>query len=255
MGGGGWYNVLLDKIRLTSQSIKGVLWYQGETDAWIPRNDHYEADLLQLIDSFRRDLGDTELPFIYVQIGRFPQRATADTIGGWEMLREAQRRVMSQRNNVYMVNAIDLPLDDTVHPSFEGQMRLGRRLAEVALSEVYHQTGHGHSIELTSIKAIHPESENPMVRLRFRGVSGRLRAPGRPTGFKLRPPLTGDTNPLRTVYRVDFDPTTPDSLIVGIWKPLEVGHRLIYGGGMDPYVNIVDEKDMPIPAFGPIEVK
>jgi hypothetical protein len=30
--------------------------------------------------------------------------------------------------------------------------------------------------------------------------------------------------------------------------------KLICGPGIDPYMNIVDDKDMPIPAFGPVEV-
>ena len=46
------------------------------------------------------------------------------------------------------------------------------------------------------------------------------------------------------------------AVLVGIFHPFQADRdRLIYGGGMDPYVNIVDEKDIPIPAFGPVEIQ
>ena len=35
---------------------------------------------------------------------------------------------------------------------------------------------------------------------------------------------------------------------------MEENTKLIYGGGQNPYINIVDDRDMPIPAFGPIDV-
>jgi len=38
------------------------------------------------------------------------------------------------------------------------------------------------------------------------------------------------------------------------FHPLKAPFRLIYGAGSSPYVNIVDDKDIPVPAFGPVDV-
>jgi hypothetical protein len=235
-----------------------VLWYQGESDAWSTdgKADRYEQAFLNLIDGIRRDIANPELPIIYVQLGHFALRADAKTSADWEKVRDVQRRVSDERKNVYMVSAIDLSTDDAIHLSFESQQRMGSRLAEVALTEVYHQPGHGKPIKLSSIAVIQPDSERPMIRVHFSGVTGHLKAAGPPTGFELRPSGPGG-DPLHMVYRVDFDPHDPAALIVGVFHPFKKGEvdELVYGSGMIPYVNIRDEKDMPVPAFGPIEVK
>jgi hypothetical protein len=116
-----------------------------------------------------------------------------------------------------------------------------------------------------------------MIRVCFKGVNGHLKAYGRPTGFELRavrpsedptraypqPPIADI--PMYVIYRVDFDPNDPAAVILGVFdnSPILLGKphslsepvSLVYGGGMNPYVNIVDEKDIPIPAFGPVEVR
>src|SRR5262245_57331890 len=138
----------------------------------------------------------------------------------WEIVREAQRQAAHRRKNVYLTSAIDLLTDDPIHVSYEGHERLGKRLAEIVGSSVNGLTGYGRPINLASVEVLQPEDERPMIRLRFSGVSGRLRAPGRAVGFELRP-TTPNTDPLRMVYRVDFDPDDPAVLLVGVWLPFK----------------------------------
>ncbi|HJT78947.1 MAG TPA: sialate O-acetylesterase [Gemmataceae bacterium] len=235
--------------------IKGVLWYQGETDAMLPETaEAYGDALVGLIDSLRRDTGDPALPFVCVQIGRYALRADDKTNRAWEKVREAQRLATHRRKGVYLVSAIDLLTDDPIHLSYEGQARLGKRIAEVVCSTVYKLPGHGKPIDLLSAEVLQPQNERPMIRLRFGGVTGRLRAAGRASGFELRQTTPG-SDVMRMVYRVDFDPTDPAALLVGVWRPFkQEKDRLIYGAGTNPYVNIVDEKDIPIPAFGPLDL-
>src|SRR5207253_7894817 len=105
---------------------------------------------------------------------------------------------------------------------------LGKRIAEVASSMVYRLPGHGKPIDLQSAEVLQPQNERPMIRLRFRGVTGRLRAAGRANGFELRRRPGSDV--MRMVYRVDFDPKDPAALIVGVWRPFkQEKDQLIYG--------------------------
>src|SRR5207247_7796767 len=125
--------------------------------------------------------------------------------------------------------AIDLTLDDPIHLGFEAYQRLGPRLAEIALTEAYQQSGHGAPIDLESVEVLQPENRRPMIRVRFSGVSGRLTAAGRPAGFVLRarrpsedpsrlyPQPPAPDVPLHTIYRVDFDPADPAAVILGIF--------------------------------------
>ncbi len=85
-------NTMVQEILDAVGPIKGVIWYQGETDALIPdAAEAYGDALLGLIDSLRHDTGDPDLPFVCVQIGRYAIRADDTTSLSWEKVREAQR--------------------------------------------------------------------------------------------------------------------------------------------------------------------
>jgi sialate O-acetylesterase len=271
---GSNYEAMIRRIAMVGGKIKGLVWYQGESDAMTPgAEDVYEAAILKLIDSVRNDTGLHELPILCVQLGRFVWNY--DSHGrGFEKIRDIQRRLPTMRPHVYTVSALDLPLEDAAHISFEGHQRLGRRLAELALSQVYGQADHGEGIGVKGIEILQPENRRPMVRVRFSGVSGRLKAAGLPTGFELRSklPAVEPVGPsaeaaMPIIYRVDFDPGDGSAVILGVFDnalinsggakfhALSEDFSLVYGGGSSPYVNMVDEKDMPVPAFGPIPAK
>jgi sialate O-acetylesterase len=259
------YNYMLERIQMAGGNIKGILWSQGEGDAcYDDKALTYEKAMLNFIDTLRQDVNKPDLPFLMVQTGRFSTAGSSQPGPAWEKVRDAQRRIAEQRKNVYVIGAIDLPLDDPIHISCEGHRRLGRRLAEIALTNVYRKTGHSNAIDIESVEYADPNKviappcfPKPIqFRIQFSGVSGRLTAAGRPTGFQLRNEATAKNVPM--FYRTDFDPQDPAAVILWVGlsaaPPPEPGLKLIYGGGMDPYVNIVDETDMPLPAFGPIDM-
>lgn len=178
---GSNYDSMIRRLRMVGGHIKGLIWYQGESDAMTDAGEEgYEAALLQMIDTLRKDLNQPDLPVLCVQLARFVWNYPSHD-RTFEKIREIQRRLPSLRSHVYTVPALDLPLEDAAHLSFEGQQRLGNRLAEVALHRVYNLADHAHGINLQSIEVLKPESYRPMVRVRFEGVSGRLTSGGLPT--------------------------------------------------------------------------
>jgi sialate O-acetylesterase len=273
---GKLYSHMLTLIRKSGGRPKGLIWYQGESDALTPgAAEHYHEALLAFFDGVRRDLHQPDLPIICVQTGRFayPYRSGEQS---WETVREAQRRATLERPCTYLVSSIDLMLEDDIHVGFEGYRRLAPRIAEVALSQVYGVSGHGAPIAFDSARLIAPESWRPMIRVRFRGVTGRLQAEGRPSGFEIRVPGPAEDPgahypappspdaPLYSVYRVDFDPSDPSAVILGLFDaaPILLGHHhplcgtlsVMYAPGLNPYANIHDARDMALPAFGPVSV-
>jgi sialate O-acetylesterase len=245
------YGSMYDRIQMVGGRIAGILWYQGESDAYPNAAPYYEKRFLDLIDAIRRNTNEPDLPFIYVQIGRYfyPDRANGKW---WEAIRETQRRVAGERRNVYMVSAVDAELGDGIHLSAQGQEQVGRRLAEVALTEVYHKPGHGTPIALKSIEVIGGETPTPEIHVKFSGVTGRLKAEGRPADFELR----SDDPPKRSpvIYRTDLDPDDPAGLIPRVNGAITGPTKLLYGSGMTPYMNLVDEANMALPAFGPLDL-
>jgi hypothetical protein len=126
-------------------------------------------------------------------------------------------------------------------------------LAEVALDKVYKVEGHATAIDYDSYEIL-PMMDvlHNTMRVRFKGVNGKLQAQGRASGFSLRSGKPGSDGPM--VFKVEFDPKDPSSVIVWYSKPIEKPVELYYGAGLDPYANIVDSKDMAVPAFGPIMI-
>ena len=252
-GGASLYGHMMDRIRAVGGKIKGVLWYQGESEGGSAETAAaFTPTFLNLVDSIRRDTGIPELPFIYVQISRY-ELENNNLAANWEVVREQQRLAAGQRKNLWVVPAIDLPLDDLIHIGTPGQERLGRRLAEVALTHVYGLEGRGRPLDLVSC-AVLPSTEvlHHSLRVKFSGVTGRLQAAGRPTGFELRSDDPNRDGPM--VYKVEFDPTDPAALIVWYTKAIKAPVRLYYGAGINPYVNLTDNLDMAVPAFGPIVI-
>jgi hypothetical protein len=57
------------------------------------------------------------------------------------------------------------------------------------------------------------------------------------------------------IYKIDFDAARPSAVILHSTGAPSQDLALYYGAGPAPHVNIVDDNDMPLPAFGPIAVR
>ena len=51
---------------------------------------------------------------------------------------------------------------------------------------------------------------------------------------------------------MEFDASTPNTAILRYARDRDRKVLLYYAAGAVPYVNIVDDNDMPVPAFGPV---
>ena len=247
------YGAMIGRIRQNNpEHLRGLLWYQGESEAMLGETDTYEDKLLNFIDQFREDAGIADLPVIMVQIGRM-NIENADMGRKWEAIREIQRRVPEKRENVYITTAIDLEYDDVVHLSTESNRILGRRLANLALSHVGGFPGYGKQIEVESMELVRdPETKSHCLKINYSGVSGALKAAGNPGTFQLR---FGDESRLfDVVSRVSLDPAFPHSVFLHLSRIPEEPAQLYCGPGIHPTMNITDSLDMPLPAFGPLRI-
>lgn len=126
----GLYHTMLSK--LIPFSIKGVLWYQGESDA----GDHafmYDKLLTALIECWREKWHD-DFPFLIVQLAPFGIWLDCDN-KGYTVVREKQALVAENVPDVYMASIMDLGCYYDIHP--KEKMEVGRRLALLARGHVY----------------------------------------------------------------------------------------------------------------------
>lgn len=119
---------------LIPYAMKGILWYQGESNS--ERARQYEALFPMLLDSWR-DRWKEELPFYYVQLAGYDGKESGSNIDqAWPHLRDAQRLLLTKRKQVGMVTAIDLGYPKEIHPPTKAE--IGHRLCRLALHDLYH---------------------------------------------------------------------------------------------------------------------
>ena len=106
--------------------IKGVLWYQGESNA--QNFTTHERLFKLLVEGWRRNWNDAELPFYYVQLSSMDRLP-------WQWFRDSQRRLQSELPHVAMAVSSDMGDSLNVHPT--RKQPVGERLARIALHNLY----------------------------------------------------------------------------------------------------------------------
>ena len=124
------YNAMIHP--LLNYTIKGALWYQGESN--VSDSKFYTALMNTLITSWRKAWNADEFPFYYVQIAPFAE--SKPVIGA--LLREAQFKCL-MIPNTGMAVTMDIAGDVTdIHP--KNKADVGKRLAFWALNKTYNKT-------------------------------------------------------------------------------------------------------------------
>ena len=252
-GDSSLYGAMLNRVRSAgTHHIKGLVWYQGESEAFTAQPETYRAKLLALIDSFRRDIGRPDLPVLIVQIGRVIIRDTVMD-RNWEAIRNIQLKVIAERPNLYLTTGIDLELDDCVHFSTRGNQRLGARLGEIALNHVYELPGHGDQIKPQSIALKKDTASGSWyLLLHYLGISGKLQSAGLPVCFEIR--FGSEIRLSHVISKIQTDPDDTAGLRLYLSALPEEPVSLICGAGTTPHMSITDSLDMPVPAFGPVTI-
>ncbi|HEX5324868.1 MAG TPA: sialate O-acetylesterase [Capsulimonadaceae bacterium] len=256
LGGGSLYGAMLRRTHRALETggevrLRGILWYQGESEANPDGASVYFERMKSLIAAVRQDLDAPNLPFYLVQLGAF---ATTDAIEwagsiAWSQIREAQRRLPEVVEHTAVVPAIDLELDDFIHIGTQGLKRLGRRLANVALANVYGQSA-PRGISLGGVK-----KDGGAIRVRFEGVSGGLKAydpAGRTPGFAIG--VNGERPETSLIFKAQVGKENPGEVVLQTQEETPAGAELWYGWGLSPFCQLTDQADMAAPAFGPISL-
>lgn len=128
------YNAMINPI--LHYTIKGVIWYQGESNA--DRATQYRLLFPRLINDWRQKWGEGNFPFYFVQIANYAatdQPPAAD----WPALRDAQLSTLSLPNTGMAVT-IDIGDANRIHP--QNKQEAGRRLALIARAKTYGENIH-----------------------------------------------------------------------------------------------------------------
>jgi len=126
----GLYNAMIAPLK--NYSLKGVLWYQGESNTKNP--SEYLGLMETLIETWRTELQQEKLPFLVVQLTNYMNPKPEPQESNWASLRQQQTNLLRVANTGLAVT-IDLGEWNDIHPL--NKYDVGKRLALQARKLVY----------------------------------------------------------------------------------------------------------------------
>ena len=221
----GLYNAMI--APLTPFAIRGVIWYQGESNASERHAYRYRRLFAGMIEDWRKQWGEGDFPFLFVQLANYRSN------DWWPVLRESQTATLALRNTGMAV-AIDIGESKDIHP--KNKQDVGTRLALAALHIAY-----GQPVEFSGPQFRQATRENGRLRVWFDHAEG-MRAKGGDalTGFTI---AGADGSFVPAEARIEGASIVVSSPQVA--EPVAVR----YGWADDPTCNLVNQAGLPAVPF------
>lgn len=168
---GALYEYMVKEV--LGYSVKGVIWYQGESDEG--KADIYARLFTALISCWRnawkeRNAAVERLPFLFVQLAPYGMWR-GSTGEKYPVLRSQQELVAKNVEDVYMTSISDIGNIYDIHPKVKAPV--GYRLALLAEKYVYADTDMGEpDILADAPEAVKMEKEADKVRILFQNGEG-----------------------------------------------------------------------------------
>lgn len=219
---------------LTPMPIRGVIWYQGETNSAVARAPLYKRVFGTMIEDWRHEWGIGDFPFLFVQISNFKSNASED----WAELRNQQLKTMQAERNTAMAVTIDIGNPDNVHPT--DKVDVGMRLALAARALTY-----GEDVNYSGPVFRQATPEGGAIRVWFDHTAKGLAAKGGElTGFEVAGP---DGRFLPATAKIDGNTVVVTS--DAVMEPRAVR----YGWANSPQCNLFSGDGLPASPFTSIE--
>lgn len=213
----------------TGYAIRGVIWYQGESNSRLVLAPTYERLFPALIADWRKHWHEGNFPFLFVQISSFASSPSEL----WPVVREAQRRTLAVANTAMAVT-IDVGDPNNVHPA--DKQTVGARLALAARALAY-----GENVEYAGPLFRQSSSDQNAIRVWFDHIGNGLVAKGAALeGFEI---AGDDRHFVAADARIDGG-----SVIVS--SPQQQKPKYVrYGWKNAPAVNLYNSAGLPASPF------
>ena len=166
---GDLYQNMVERIKEQGGMVKGILWYQGCTDAKSGREMDYKERFLGMVEKLRKDINNQNIPVFTYQLGRYTEVSSEEMDPARSILREAQRQV-TEVDGIYVIPTLDGMLSDCIHNSASFNMVLGERMAKLVLNVNYGKSYMAYAPDLKSASLWNEK----MIHLEFQHVYDKL---------------------------------------------------------------------------------
>ena len=212
-------------LPLKGYSIKGIVWYQGESNAH--NMELHERLFPMLQKSWRNFFHNPELPFYFVQLSSLNRPS-------WPRFRDSQRRMASRLRNTWMVVTTDV--GDSLDVHYTNKKPVGERLSLQALHHSY-----DYNIESDGPICHSVSAKDNGLELQFIHAKSLSAKGGRLIGFE----VAGADG---IYYPAEAQITSSNTILVrssSVTRPLYVRY------GWQPFTraNLVNEVGLPCSTF------
>uniref|UniRef100_UPI003783841A GDSL-type esterase/lipase family protein n=1 Tax=Prosthecobacter sp. TaxID=1965333 RepID=UPI003783841A len=239
---------------LLPYAIRGVLWYQGESNTG--NASLYRTSFPLLIQDWRQHWQQGDFPFYFCQLANYRPKTNQPGESVWAELREAQAKTLSVPNTGMAV-LIDTGESEDIHP--QTKQIAGERLAKIALAKTY-----GREVVHSGPVYASMKIEGSAIRLSFDQLGGGLVAKEVPATYDVMR-KAGKTAPLVR--------NSPQSQLEGfaicgadkqwVWAEAKIeGDTVLvsssqvltpiavrYGWADNPTCNLYNQAGLPAPPF------
>ena len=120
------------KFAMENSELIAILWHQGESDGRSKKYKNYYHKLNILVNSFRKELGDLEVPFIVGGLGNYLGKSGfGRSCVEYDLINQELLKYVENNRNCYFVTGEKLyPNPDGIHINAESQRRFGIRYFE-----------------------------------------------------------------------------------------------------------------------------
>ena len=229
---------------LIPYGIRGVVWYQGEADAFPQLAEEYRTLLPAMITGWRKLWQQGDFPFLFVQL---PNLATEQN--RWPVIREAQRKALTLPATG-MAMTIDIGDPDDLHPPIKKPVaeRLVLAARHVAYGEDIVYSG-----PLYQAMAV----EGEKIRITFTNTGGGLIIGARPViSPQQKPEAAADFLQGFEVAGADgiFQPAKAEiqKNAVAVWSDKVAAPKTVrYGWAPNPkpFANLYNRENLPASPF------
>lgn len=223
------YNAMIHPI--VPFTIKGVIWYQGESNA--SRAYQYRELFPLMIKDWRKNW-NINFPFYFVQLANHKELLNQPDESAWAELREAQLQTL-HLENTGMAVTIDIGDAKDIHP--KNKQEVGRRLSLIARANAYAQKIPFSGPIYESYKV-----EGNIIRIKFSNIEGGLK--------------TRNGEPVKgfSISGLDHKFQWADAKIEGneviVWsKEISNPIAVRYAWAENPECNLYNNADLPTSPF------
>jgi sialate O-acetylesterase len=216
---------------LTPYTIRGVLWYQGEANAYEKTAYPYRYLLQALVNDWRKAWGQGNFPFMVVQLSAFTKHPY------WPILRESQAEALKLPNTALVVT---IDIGDSTNAHSKKKQELGYRLSLVARHLAFNE-----DIEYSGPMFKKAVVKGSTIRISFGHARGlQAKDGGQLTGFTI---AGADDKYIAADARVDRQTVVVSN--PNITNPVAVRYAWLDW----PVCNLINEAELPASPFRTIQ--